>query len=361
MEETKRKTCTVLLLQNDCETLKTIKQKHHEPITNLCIIPYFALFCRSYQEYAGLTVIDPEIDSQVYDIRNSIKTFSDRYARSKKRFLTTDEQQNKDFRELLRFGFMKDWNIHFNLGLYFDKEGHIVGNTQLCFDVLGMNNLTDEDRAKKAYALGEYMGKVIESVSTGLSESITAPTIQVADSKPRYYYEDINTNNSHFLNPNFSKDMSLYCLHLLSILGFVKYILEPMVLNENPWIIRIKYITFHYAISGLKKLKAFFENDRQKNKNKFYQRIAEVIASCEYLFVPKFRSCMMHYDLVENGSSVISDMHFDWNKPLYGLVEECFGMSYGTCYDKLSAAATQIESCLSELFDYDCLQIKELD
>ena len=361
MDEAKRKLCTVLLLQNDCETLKTIKQKHHEPITNLCIIPYFALFCRSYQEYAGLTVIDPEIDSQVYDIRNSIKTFSDRYARSKKRFLTTDEQQNKDFRELLRFGFMKDWNIHFNLGLYFDKEGHIVGNTQLCFDVLGMNNLTDEDRAKKAYALGEYMGKVIGSVSTSLSESITAPTIQVADSELVFYYEDINTNNSLFLNPNFSKDINLYCLHLLSILGFVKYILEPIVLRENPWIFRIKYITIHYAISGLKALKASFENDRLKNSNNLYQNISEVLASCEYLKVTNFRNCMMHYDLVENGSFIIHDVHFDWNKPLFGLVEECFDMPYEACFDKLSAAASQIESCLSELFDYGCLQIKELE
>ena len=361
MEDARRKICTILLLQNDCETLKTIIPKRHSPITSLCIIPYYALFCRSFQEYSGLKIIDPEYDSQVCDIRNGIKTFSERYARSQKRFLATDEQQNEEFRELLQFNFMKDWNIHYNLGLYFDKEGHIVGNTQLCFDMLGMNGLTEEEKAKKSYALGEYMGKVIGSVSTGLSKSITAPTIQVADSEPEYYYEDINTNISPFLNPQYSKDINLYCLHLLSILGFAKYILEPIVLKENPWIFRIKYITVHYAISGLKKLKAFFENDRQKNSNKLYQKITGVIASCDYLFVPQFRNCMMHYDLGADEAFTISDTNFDWNKVLFGLVEECFGVTYEICYDKLSEAATQIELCLSGLFDYGCLRIKRLE
>lgn len=159
----------------------------------------------------------------------------------------------------------------------------------------------------------------------------------------------------------YSKDINLYCLHLLSILGFAKYILEPIVLKENPWIFRIKYITVHYAISGLKKLKAFFENDRQKNTNKLYQKITGVIASCDYLFVPKFRNCMMHYDLGADEAFTISDTNFDWNKVLFGLVEECFGVTYEICYDKLSEAATQIELCLSGLFNYGCLRIKRLE
>lgn len=35
------------------------------------------------------------------------------------------------FRDLLRFDFTKPMNVHYNLGIYFDENGNIIGDTQL--------------------------------------------------------------------------------------------------------------------------------------------------------------------------------------------------------------------------------------
>lgn len=32
---------------------------------------------------------------------------------------------------MIRFPFMKRWNIHYNLGVYIDMEGHVIGDTQM--------------------------------------------------------------------------------------------------------------------------------------------------------------------------------------------------------------------------------------
>ena len=63
---------TVLLIQNDCESIKQLALNYHDSIFCMRIIPYMALFCRSFQEYADTELISPEVDEEIYDLRNSI-------------------------------------------------------------------------------------------------------------------------------------------------------------------------------------------------------------------------------------------------------------------------------------------------
>ena len=43
----------------------------------------------------------------------------------------SDDQQNKKFKEMLRFRFTQKMNIHLNLGVFFDRQGKVIFNTQI--------------------------------------------------------------------------------------------------------------------------------------------------------------------------------------------------------------------------------------
>lgn len=360
-EDAKRKRCTLLLIQNDCETLKGLVQKNMSSIFALGIIPYMALFCRSFQEYTNKRLLDPTIDAELFDIRNSIKYYQERYARNKKRFLSADEEQDKEFRDLLRFDFLKNWNIHDNIGIYFEKNRHIIGNTQLMAELLNLSDLPIDERRTKMISIGSHVGEMINSVSIGLSKANPAPSIQINSCDQDYYYYDLNTNVSSFFNSNDSKDRNLYILHLLSILGFVRYVLEPMLDRDSTWIFRIKYLTTHYSFWGLKNLDKYLQNSSLDNDKALSQRIEAILMPGEHLFVSGFRNCMMHYDLIDGQSFAVSEEYFNETEPLFGLVESYFsGLSYFKLFDELSSFAAAVEQFLMNQFDFRKVHPKRL-
>lgn len=336
IQDAKYKMCTLLLIRNDCETLKEIVLKFPNPIFSMTIIPYMALFCRSVQEYYGTELINKDVDSEIYDIRNSVKMYGERYGKSKKQFLASDERQDEEFKNLLRFDFTKNLNIHYNLGMYFTEEKKIIGNTQLIANTLSLNDLSGRERAQKAYNLGYHLASVIGSVSRGLSESISAPYIELQDNMPVFYYHDINTNRNKFFTPIFGKDINLFLLHILSNINFIKYVLEPLFPNKNVWLLRVKYIAVYHAYLGLGRLKAYIENNRADITG-FADTIDSLLQSGDKIFVSSFRNCMMHYDLKNNGKFAISEANFDESKLFYGLIEECFhGESYVSYANSIS-------------------------
>lgn len=354
-----RKKCTLLLIQNDCETLKTIILNHRNSVFSMCLIPYMALFCRSIQEYLNIELVSPEVDAEICDIRNSIKLFGERFGKGKKRFLASDEKQNQELQDMLRFKFMKKWNIHYNLGIYFDENGHVVGDTQLIDDMLKMSGLSEDERAKKSFSLGCNLASVIGSISRGME--IKPPDIQIDASIPGFYYCDVNTNKTPFFNSSFEKEVNLFALHILGNLGFVKYNLEPMVTAQNPWLLRIKYIATYYSYCGLRVLERHLEQLKQEQSSKFVEAAKTVDQAGEHLFDSTFRNCMMHYDLVENGTFAISEACYDETKPLFGLVETCFNnATYESFTAEIDSLGEMIEKLLVSQFNFKTLQIKKL-
>lgn len=360
IQDVKYKICTLLLIQNDCETLKNIVLKFRDPIFCMEIIPYMALFCRSFQEYYGMELISKDVDSEIYDIRNSIKIYGDRYGKSKKKFLVSDESQDEEFREQLRFDFTKNLDIHYNLGMYFTDDMKIIGNTQLIANTLNMNELSQKERGEKAYNLGYHLGSIIGGVSRGLASTISTPRIQLNENMPTFYYDDINTNKNNFFNPTFGKDISLFMLHVLCSINFIKYVLEPLFSGKNVWMLRIKYIVIYHTYLGMGRLKAYIENNRAGMID-LIDSIDVLLQNGDGLFTSKFRNCMMHYNLENNGEFAISDVNFDENKLFYGLIEECFkGESYISYFNRISWFGDQIEEYLSQHFDFDVVCLKEL-
>lgn len=95
--------------------------------------------------------------------------------KSKKRLLSVDFKQNEQFMSQLKFDFMRDWNVHLNLGTYWTAERHIVGNTQLFADFLGIEDMFNTETGKRQYELGDQLGKFVSSVRDGLSKNINQP------------------------------------------------------------------------------------------------------------------------------------------------------------------------------------------
>lgn len=351
--------CTALLIQNDCETLKKLILKYQDSIFNMEIIPYLALFCRSFQEYCDIELISKDVDSEIYDIRNSIKIYGARYGKSKKQFLESDERQDEEFRNMLCFDFTKNFNMHFNLGVYFTEDKKIVGNTQLIANTLNMHGLSEKERQEKSYTLGYHLASIIGSVSRGVSDTLATPNIILRGNLPKFYYDDFNTNRNDFLSPVYEKDINLFMLHLLSNMNFIKYILEPLFLNKNAWIFRIKFITIHYTYQGLKKLKAHIENSNADMKD-LVEFVGSILENEKILFTSKFRNCMMHYDLGNGGNFVIKEENFDEKKMFYGLIEECFdGASYEVYTDRINCLWEKIENFLTQQFNLDVVSLKE--
>lgn len=214
MQETKEtlgKKGTVLLIQNDCESIKQLVLNYRDSIFFMQIIPYMALFCKSFQEYAEIELISPEVNAEIYDLRNSIKIYGERYGKNIKRFIAVDEEQDYEYKNQLKFEFLKNMNAHYNLGLYFTEDKKIIGNTHLIESMLKLHGLSKEEQAKKCFSLGKHLASVIGSVSSGLESSLPVPKITVEGRLPKFLYKDMNTNKNGFFNPNLERMKIFFC------------------------------------------------------------------------------------------------------------------------------------------------------
>ena len=68
--ENLEKMITVHIMQEDAETIFSLMKTERDPIFAMEIIPYYALFIQSCQEYMGETFIEETSAVKVKDIRN---------------------------------------------------------------------------------------------------------------------------------------------------------------------------------------------------------------------------------------------------------------------------------------------------
>jgi hypothetical protein len=140
-------TISSILLNTPCST-----------IVSMLLLPYAGLYCKEAEEFYGKKVVSAEIDSQIVDLRNSVKIFCGKYNSMEKEFLYSDEEQNEHFKSLLRFDFAKQMNTHYNLGIYFDNNGHVIGDTQLINFYLKPVSIGDPDANINILKLGKSIG-----------------------------------------------------------------------------------------------------------------------------------------------------------------------------------------------------------
>ncbi len=326
---------------------------------SLSLLPFLALYCRSAQEYFGQKVIDDKTEKQITDIRNGLKIYSNRYGKIKNTMLTIDSQQDQYYKDQLRFSFMKKWNINYNLGVYFDEAGHIVGNTQLSSLSLTENNSNFNIQNQHALEIGRILGAKTVFILKEFC-GLHPTEICLSSSKDiRIGYRDYNTNRSKSLfSKHVDKDLNLTILHLLSLVGFVEHILRSTLPSDNPWLFRTEYVVAHYVWSGMKRIAQHLEN----NTSNTFDDLSELhsfVTNGSSLFPSSFRNCMMHYDLNFSGKPVIADRFYNPHLPFCGLIESCFnGKPYDEFFFELRQYILALEKHMSSWFNIDIKSIK---
>lgn len=348
---------SIRIIREDVESIYSLMQTERDPIFLMEIIPYFALFIQSFQEYMRENCLADSVSKELKDLRNHIKKYAERFGKSKKRVVSVDNEQDKDFKEQLKYELLKKMNVHFNLGTYWTDDRHVVGNTQKLADFFAIESVFDNKQKEKSYQLAfhisSFVSTIRDSLAVGLSDFIIERERQSISIN---FYYDINTNKkNNLLSKSQKKEISLFYLHLLCNMNFVKYILRPLFLDGNIWAFRVEYIVSYYTFRALERLKNYTENNNDIIVDT--NAICDILKQGRLLFTTKLRNCLMHYNLENAG--VISLKNID--KPFYGIIENCFeGKSYKEYLIELHEFSDILIDFLNKQFDFTDVKLKKL-
>ncbi len=346
------KSITWKIIQEDVKTVFFLVSNVQDSVFCMMMLPYYALFIQSYQEFTGELFVDDKVAIYLKNFRNYLKAYEEGFGKTRKRVRSVDVKQNELFQSKLHFIFLRRWKIHYNLGTYWTKDRNIIGNTQMISDFLGVQSYGPSFN-KCLFEVSIQMGKSIKHAYETFDNSTKSDVLKRESEKtPIIYYCDLNTDrNTGFFMEN-DKEISLFFLNLLCSMNFVKYVLRPMF-NDNYWIFRCEYITTYYAYKALQRLKNYCDNNKGLEVNGITRlRLIDIDDS---LFLTKFRNCMMHYNL--EGAEVLSKQYIE--KPFFGMIESCFsGLSFEDYYTKLRKAADVLIEYLTGCFDVESIKLK---
>lgn len=347
---------SIRIMYEDAETIFSLLSSERDSIFAMEIIPYYALFVQSCQEYMGESFLPPKTAMNIKDIRNHIKSYAESFGKTKREVVLIDQEQDMNFKSQLRFDFLKNWNIHFNLGTYWTDDYHIIGNTQQLAAFIDVKDLFDPGVRKKQYDLGYQIGLFVSSVRSGLLESFGEFTVAraVTAIKIKNYY-DINTNkyNALFVDNAF-KERNLFYLHLLCNMNFIKYILRSLFPDGNTWVFRLEYVVTYYTFRALQRLKNYCESNHDIVADA--NSIKELELAESNIFQSKLRNYMMHYGL-EN-QNVLSLKYIE--RPFFGIIENCFdGMDYYSYLESLHSLSDRIIDFLEKHFNCSDIELKK--
>lgn len=351
------KLITVRIMQEDTETIFSLLKNIRDPIFAMEIMPYCALFVQSCQEYMGETFIDKNWVEKIQNARNFIKVYGEGFGKSIKRIESVDANQDEQYKAQLRFDFMKNWNVHLNMGTYWTSDKHLVGNIQKIADFLGIDDIFDPQIGEMQYKLAEQTGAFVASLREGFAQVINTPEIKMikTDISIDYYY-DLNTNKEDRLFfDNSQKALNIFFLNMTCNLNFLKHILKPLLGVNNKWLFRVEYIVTYYTYRSIQRLKNYCENNTDLCID--LEEFAEVLNLGGILFQSRFRNCMMHYGLENQGVISIENVE----KPFYGIIETCYdGKDYNSFSKDLRNLSEKILAILEEKFNVEDVTLEHL-
>ena len=346
-----KKTSEQMIIRDGQTISSVILDSPCRPIVSLLLMPYVGLYCKESEEFYGRRVLDAEIDNQITDLRNSIKVFCDKYGKTEKVFLQSDFEQDEYFKNLLMFDFTKSMDIHYNLGIYFDQDGHVIGDTQLINFYLKTVKMGDPEVNAKAYALGNALGKSVARILMLAKQRPKRRRIS-NDIDFSIGYIDCNSNNDSALLGYSNKGLSLLLLHMLGTIGTCKYVIRKILGEHEQWEYRCEYIIYHNIWTGLRIIESHFKQDKSADFD--ISALSTLVDKGRSYFPSSYRNCMMHYRLVKDDEPSIKEECYKPDIPLYGLVESCFnGISANEYYAKLRDYINGVEVYLNSWFTFD--------
>lgn len=352
-----KKTAERMVIRDGQTISSVLINSPYRAIVSMLLLPYAGLYCKEAEEFYGKKVVSPEIDTQIVDLRNSIKIFCGKYNALEREFLLSDEEQDDYFKSLLRFDFVRQMNIHYNLGIYFDNDGHVIGNTQLINFHLKPVTMGDSDANMNAYKLGNAVGVSVKRILMFSNTKVNTWTTK-GNQNFCVGYIDYNSNND---NSPFAYDgqkgLNLLMLHILGLLGTCKYLLRTFLNDNNQWLYRCEYVISHNIWAGLRIIKAHYEQDKSLDIDLDF--LAKLVEHGRHLFPSSYRNCMMHYNLVHEGEPCIKEEYYRPDIPLFGLVESCFaGKTAAEYYSDLRSYIDEVEDYLNTWFTFDYAKIR---
>lgn len=225
------KEATVRIIQEDMESIYSLMLTEKDPIFSMAIIPYYALFVQACQEYMEIVYL-PEMEAKrVKDIRNYIKSYGEKFGKTKRKIQDIDDSQDRQFRDMLKFDFMKQMNKHLNLGTYWIEEKHIVGSTQMYADFFEIENLLDPQSTELQLELSYQIGSFVSEVKKGFRNCIYQPVVERKEQSIKIgYYADLNTNvGNQFFLENSSKELNLFFSSLIMQYEFCEIYITKVV------------------------------------------------------------------------------------------------------------------------------------
>lgn len=356
------------IIKRDFNLLKKIMLNlPHELAVQM--VPYSALFCYEVSQYLNDHGQAVEFEQtgrySIKDIRQKAKFFDLSVNKLLQSVENVDELQNDYFVQLMKFPELGSWNVHTNLGIYYDSERHIVGNTHYSYYVFQDEKMISQPKetmighelmGKEIKAFGYDMGRIIGSISDGLSQISDFMVADFNVSSLKLFSQDFNTNRCVTVGNDKYKIIRLFLLHVLSSIGFVLYVLKKSIIRDSGLLLRLEYIAYHFA---LLRLDGIYNYCKQNSKVVNDTKLTELLGSIDYtdakaLRKPEFRNCMMHFGLkAKDGTSLIGSDNVDLAKPFCGLVESQFGKNYAEYQSCVEKDLTMIYEKLSEYLAFD--------
>lgn len=257
------------LIEQDGLTLVDLLINANDSVISLSLIPFCALYCKSAKEFLNINSNNNEANKEVTDIRNGLKIFTEKFSKGKKMAYNSDNQENEYFKSLLRFRFTKKLNTHLNLGVYFDKYGKVIFNTQLANFYLNIPKNKSVSMNKHTFIVGKRLGEETAEILVHHCYSNIEKNNKIYHNDiPKYGYIDFNTNKENvFFSDQFNKETNLIFLHMLSTVGFTNNMLIPILKKRETWLLRIMYINVHNTILGIKKVIQHLKQNSTKDFN----------------------------------------------------------------------------------------------
>ena len=355
---------SMLSIKNDCETIKALQFTLNQPIIILSMLPYLSLFCKALEEYMierdAISSLSNNSSYSMSNIRSKLKLFNQRYSRSLRYVEEVNNVQDQIFKNKLRFRLLELLNCYYNMGIFFDAEGNIIGNTQLLFSFFQEKTPKTKNPTKEELKqFGVELGTIINSTCEGLASFAPDCRPLITNIQFDLYFKDINTNKHPLFSEelNIEKSESLVLFHTLTSVNFLRSIIRRIVDKQNPWRLRLEYISMYYTYKQIVTI----------NENTHNAKLREELSQClsqldSTLINTTFRSCMMHYSFINNGHYCISDEFIDFQLPFGGLVESCFsGMNYGNLLEAVEAFMDRLAYHLLLICNINSHKIKPLN
>ena len=335
------------------------------------MVPYSALFCYEamvyLKKYYPSICVEQTSKYSIKDIRQKAKFFDLSINKLIQSVDNVDAMQNEYFINLMKYPQLGYWNLHTNLGIYYDSDKHIVGNTHYAYYIFqdeksiskSQTELHDlELEGKELQAFVYDMGVIIGSISSTLSETSDFMESDVLPKGNAYLSQDFNTNRCTTIGNEKYKSVRLFLLHILSSIGFIIYCLKNKVIRDTGLLLRLEYITYHYALKRIDGILRYCKmNPHEISDSNLIQMLESIdCTNSNNLRKTDFRNCMMHFELKDkDGNSLISEEKFDLAIPFCGLVETQFGFSYSEYQTLLEAELNSLYIAINMYLGFELL------